>query len=162
MIFITVGHQMPFDRLVRAVDAWAEQAGRGDCFAQVGEGGFAPRRFPSVQFLTPPEFRDYMGKASAIIAHAGTGTILSALQLGKPILVLPRRSDLGETRNDHQVATARHFATAGHVLAAYDEQELPARVAELERQRPGPLLGGTASPELLSAIREFLHEAPRR
>jgi UDP-N-acetylglucosamine transferase subunit ALG13 len=79
------------------------------------------------------------------------------LQLGKPILVLPRRSDLGETRNDHQVATTRHFAAAGHVLAAYDEQELRVRIAELERQQPGPLLAGSASPELLSAIRGFLH-----
>ena len=156
MIFVTVGHQMPFDRLVRAMDAWAEQAGRSDCFAQIGDGAYAPRRFPSARFLAPQQFRDHMANARAIVAHAGTGTILSALQLGKPILVLPRRSDLGETRNDHQVATAKHFAAAGHVLAAYDEGALVARMADLEQQRPGPLLGGSASPELLAAIRTFL------
>ncbi len=35
MIFVTVGEQLPFDRLVRAVDEWAAASGK-EVFAQIG------------------------------------------------------------------------------------------------------------------------------
>lgn len=38
MIFVTVGHQTPFDRLIRLVDRWAEENMRHDLFAQIGHG----------------------------------------------------------------------------------------------------------------------------
>ena len=46
-----------------------------------------------------------MDAAAAIVAHAGMGTILTALETGKRLLVMPRRAALGEHRNDHQLAT---------------------------------------------------------
>jgi len=45
-------------------------------------------------------------EARVVVAHAGIGTLLTALQLGKPLIVVPRRAALGEQRNDHQVETA--------------------------------------------------------
>src|SRR4051812_23579620 len=115
---------MPFDRLVRVIDDWAGRCQRTDVFGQIGRTAFRPRHFGSAAHLTPEEFRVRMREATGIVAHAGTGTIIAALQLRKPLLVLPRLSVLGETRNDHQIPTARHFADAGHILAAFDETEL--------------------------------------
>jgi UDP-N-acetylglucosamine transferase subunit ALG13 len=155
VIFITVGHQMPFDRLIRAVDEWAGRRGRRDLVAQVGRTSFRPAHFDAVAYLTPEQFRQRMMQASGIVAHAGTGTIIAALELGKPLLVLPRLSRLGETRNDHQLPTARHFAQAGHILAAFDEAELAARLDELESFRPRSTIDGQASPQLLQKLREF-------
>ncbi len=97
-----------------------------------------------------------MDAASAVIAHAGTGTIIAALQRGKPLLVLPRLARFGETRNDHQVPTARHFGDAGYVLVAQDERELPARLKELETFRPRGTIGGTAAPQLIERLRGFV------
>ena len=59
------------------------------------------------------------------------GTILTALELGKPLLVMPRRAALGEHRNDHQLATVRRFAELGSVEVALDESELALKLDDL-------------------------------
>ena len=96
-----------------------------------------------------------------IVAHAGMGSILTALEYGKPILVMPRRGDLRETRNDHQVATAQRFRGLPHVAVAFDEQELVEKLDGLDRMMCGARIGPHASPELLAALREFVNDDGR-
>lgn len=158
MIFVTVGHQMPFDRLVRVVDEWAGRSGRTDLFGQIGRTEYRPRHFDVTAHLSPQDFQARIRESSGIVAHAGTGTIIAAMQMGKPLLVLPRLSVLGETRNDHQIPTAKHFANAGHILAAFDETELAAKISMLEQFRPRASINGHASPELIARIRQFIFE----
>jgi UDP-N-acetylglucosamine transferase subunit ALG13 len=93
-----------------------------------------------------------MREATAIVAHAGIGSVLAALELGKPILVLPRRASLGEHRNDHQMATARALAALGKVRVALAETDLEAHLDELEFTR-GASLPSEASPRLIERIR---------
>jgi len=147
---------MPFDRLVRAVDDWARQNNRNDVFAQIGKTDYRPATIKFQQFLSPAEFDVRMREATGIVAHAGTGTIIAAAQLGKPLLVMPRLARLQETRNDHQVPTMKHFADRGYVLAANDEHELAQRMHELELFRPKATIGGAASDQLITALRRFI------
>ena len=49
MIFVTVGSQLPFDRLVRAVDDWAAGNGGAAAFAQIGASSYL---VPADQGLT--------------------------------------------------------------------------------------------------------------
>ena len=113
MIFVTVGTQGQFDRLIRTVDEWAGLRGRTDVFAQTGPSDYRPEHIRSKPFIDPTEFRKHVESASLVIAHAGMGSIITALEFGKHIIVMPRRADLGEHRNDHQVATAKRFAATG-------------------------------------------------
>lgn len=162
MIFVTVGHQMPFDRLVTAVDAWAGTRGRQDVFAQIGTTTLKPQHLQFADKIEPAEFKQRMAAATAVVAHAGMGTILTALECGTPILVMPRLGRLQETRNDHQVATAERFKALGRVVVAMDENELPAamdRLADLARQ---PTIQSHASPELLAAVRSFVFDGASR
>jgi UDP-N-acetylglucosamine transferase subunit ALG13 len=134
VIFVTVGGQLPFDRLVREVDQWAKEQGRDDVFAQIGASDSPPEHIRWARFLSPPEFKEKAREADVIIAHAGMGSILTALELGKPIVVMPRRANLGEHRNDHQSATVKHLHGGVDVAVASDEQELAGflnRLAEL-------------------------------
>jgi UDP-N-acetylglucosamine transferase subunit ALG13 len=157
LIFVTVGGQMPFDRLIRAVDEWAESRGRGDeVFAQIADGEHTPRSCEWVRFLSASEFRERVETATAIVAHAGMGSILTALEAGKPILVLPRRGDLRETRNDHQIATAKALSERGQVHIAMDESELPAKLDTLGGLRASDRISPWASDELAMAIRRFI------
>lgn len=159
MIFVTVGHQMPFDRLVRAVDEWAKAKERDDVFAQIGDAQYEPTHVKWVRNLPPEAFRQRMEQAQAIVAHAGTGTILTAMELSKPVLVMPRRASLMETRNDHQVATAERFREMGRVAVAMDEQELPAMLDSVSDLTAGGAISTQASPELLAALAAFIHQA---
>src|SRR5262245_2413506 len=109
VIFVTVGAQMPFDRLVRSVDRWAGGRRRTDVVAQIGATDYHPSHMRWQPFLDSEAFGRRYREAQAIVAHAGTGSLITALQIGKPILVMPRRAGLRETRTDHQVATAEQF-----------------------------------------------------
>src|SRR4051794_31546743 len=89
VIFVTVGAQMPFDRLVQCVDRWAQSHDRHDVFAQIGSGSQRPGYIRWAEFLNPSEFRQHVAQANVVVAHAGMGSIITALELGKPILVMP-------------------------------------------------------------------------
>lgn len=156
MIFVTVGTDLPFDRLVRVVDEWALANRRTDVFAQIGETEWQPAHIAYSKFLQPPEFTRRFSEATVIVAHAGMGTILSALQYEKPILVMPRRASLGEQRNEHQLATARRLSELGKVTVALDEADLRARLDRLDDLKPREKIGAYAGADLISALRGFI------
>lgn len=157
-IFVTVGAQMPFDRLIAAVDAWAEQNPRHEVRAQIGRSALTPTHITWSHFCTPAELARAYDDADAIVGHAGTGTIFAALERRKALLVMPRRADLLETRNDHQLATAKRFAELAGVAVAWDEVELAARLATARFALPSRMLPERASGPLTRAIATFIDE----
>ena len=158
MIFVTVGTDQPFDRMVKVIDSWATEHGREDLFAQIGEGGWEPRAIPFAHFLSPPEFKDRFSQARVIVAHAGMGTILSALHHGKPILVMPKKASLGEQRNEHQLATARRMMSLGNVTVAFDEAELLEKLDHLDSLFPREKIPPVATGRRVKKIRRFIFE----
>jgi UDP-N-acetylglucosamine transferase subunit ALG13 len=156
LIFVTVGAQMPFDRMVGAVDRWAQACGRDDVLAQIGPTRWRPAHIRWASFLEPSSFRAHVDSASLVVAHAGMGSILTALELGKPIVVMPRRGDLRETRNDHQFATARQLLAQGRVQVAFDEDELLVKLQQIDSIRAAARIAPHASPQLIGAIRQFV------
>ena len=128
MIFLTVGTQLPFDRLVRAVDEWAGAHPGQPVVAQVGRTGCRPRNMQWSATLSPAEFEVMLRAAEVVVAHAGMGTALAARHHGKRLLVLPRVAALGEQRNDHQLATARELSRAGLATVADDAGDLVSRL----------------------------------
>lgn len=160
MILLTVGSQLPFDRLVRAVDAWCAETGRNDVFGQIGNlgtDGYRPRNFEWSAFVPPSEFDSLLSRAQLIIAHAGMGSIISALRSSKPIVIMPRRAAMGEHRSDHQLATAARFAGRQGIYVADDETMLP---ATLQRATAGKSLNISISPyadqKLISSLRNYI------
>jgi len=158
MIFVTVGTDKPFDRMMKVVDRWASESGRKDVFAQIGEGGWEPQYMPFVNFLEPVEFKTRFAQARLIIGHAGMGTILSALLHGKPILVMPKLARLGEHRNEHQTATAKRMMALGNVNVAFDEQEMLQKLDVVDSLAPHIPIGPYASGPLIEGLRNFIFE----
>jgi UDP-N-acetylglucosamine transferase subunit ALG13 len=158
VILVTVGAQMPFNRMVGAVDDWALSRSRDDVLAQIGTTDWRPKHIRWVEFFEPEEFRRQVSEATVLVGHAGMGSILTALQFGKPILVMPRRGDLRETRNDHQVATAERFAALGKIAVARDETEIAEQMDRLSELRSTQKIGPHASEQLIGAIRAFINQ----
>ncbi len=161
MIFLTTGSQMPFDRMVRAVDDWASRNPHAAITAQIGVTDYRPAHFDAAISMPPAKFENLVAEAELVVGHAGMGTILTAFRFGTPVLVLPRRGDLQETRNDHQFATARRLADRPGLHVALDEDALKSsldRLSGLARPEPIP---PHASDELLDYVRSFIHDATR-
>lgn len=156
MIFVTVGAQMPFDRLVGAVDEWAGRNGRSDVIAQIGRDGRRPKNLRWVESMGHHEFRRLIHEADLIVTHAGMGTILTALEFARPLIVMPRQARLRETRNDHQFGTARAFTLRGCVTVAWDEHRLPELLDQANRIAAPEPIPSHAEPELLSSLRRFI------
>lgn len=161
MIFLSVGTQEPFDRLVRAVDGWAATASM-PVFGQLGgltPSSFRPVHMEWAQFIPADVYEAKLATCRLMVAHAGMGSIISALTHMKPLLMLPRRASLGEHRNDHQLATAEKFADRPGLHVAADETQIPALIDRLlaAPDPQGATLDAQASPELLAAVRSFIH-----
>ena len=157
MIFATVGAQMGFDRLIRAVDDWAEAHPDAAVFAQIGPGEYVPEHIEWTRFLEPDEFRVKIESSSAIVGHAGMGTIITALQHGKPVLIMPRRGDLQETRNDHQIATAERFGSKAGIEVAMDESSIAEKLDTISSIDIPDRVGSDASERLIKTIHTFIH-----
>jgi len=137
MIFLTVGTQFPLDRLIRAIDIICGQGMIDEeIFAQIGETSYKPHNFESVASLEKNMFDKYFKKATSVISHAGMGTITMSLDNHKPLLVMPRSKKYGEVVNDHQATIARKFEELGHILVAYDVEDLPNSIRKLKEFVP--------------------------
>ena len=160
-LFLTVGTQWPFDRLTRALDQWCASESVMDLqvFGQIGPVdrlNYAPRHFEWTRFLTPEAFGERFEAASHIVSHAGMGTIITAMVAGKPVTILPRRAHLGEQRNDHQLATIRHFADKPGVHTAETERDVPRAIMQMLDAAPMPKnvhIKSLADTSLTDAIR---------
>ena len=156
MIFLTVGSADPFDRMVRAVDEWAASRGRTDVYAQIGVGQYQPRHIQAVRFMSPAEFRERVHAAQLLLAHAGMGSIITALEAGRPMIIMPKLPRLGEHRNDHQVATAKRLGQRQGIIVAWDENDLVTKL-DSEAQLSNPtMIAPAASPELIATLRAFI------
>ena len=77
-------------------------------------------------------------------------------ETGLPMIVMPRRAELGEHRNDHQSATARRLSHLPGLSVAEDEEDFWAQLSSFRPLGGTSADGGGASPALLSAIRDFV------
>lgn len=161
MIFLTVGMQLPFDRLVGAVDDWAGAHGDMEVFGQIlhpeqqqGQLGKVPKNFEWKAELDPTEFEMRCRQAACLVGHAGTGTLLSAMNFGKPLVMMPRLARLGEHRNDHQLATASYFESLAGVSVVTDAIELSAELDRILEPKTAEVVRPTkVSETLISTIR---------
>lgn len=123
MIFCTIGTQAPFDRFIKIIDDLAPLLNE-EVIAQTLNGKYCVKNIKTVGLLSPEEYKEIFDKARIVVAHAGVGTILSALVSNKPLIIFPRQAQLKEHRNDHQIATADQIRKLGYAYVANDETSL--------------------------------------
>lgn len=113
-VVVTVGGNAHygFDRLIRHLHSvlpphWSVlwQVGPSADLSDLG--------IDSVASLPATELRAQIAAADIVISHAGTGSILTALSLGKRPIVVPRRAAHGEHVDGHQDDLAGYVAEAG-------------------------------------------------
>ena len=153
MIFVTIGTQFPFDRLIEMLDRIAPEL-HEDIYAQILKGKYKPKHIKTLDFIEPDEFEEVFVQARLVVAHAGMGTILSSLRNSKPLVIFPRIASIGEHRNEHQTATALMIKENNYAYVATDEKEL--RELLHKDLRPLKKIGEFASESLVKSLKDFI------
>jgi UDP-N-acetylglucosamine transferase subunit ALG13 len=159
MIFVTVGTQLAFDRLIRAIDSIAPGLSH-PVFAQIGRGATAPQNVESRGILTPQDFEQRLSQCSLVVGHAGIGTLMAAARLRKPMIMFPRRAALGEHRSDHQTETARVFAERSGYYLAQTHSELATQIGRGDLE-PAQVSANPSVADLREGLRSFIADAAR-
>jgi UDP-N-acetylglucosamine transferase subunit ALG13 len=124
LVLVVVGtDHHPFDRLVGWVDAWAATGPQARVLIQYGTSS-PPRVAEGAPLLPVNELQGSFREATVVVCHGGPGSIMGAREAGLVPIVVPRRSDLGEHVDDHQVRFSGRVAQAGQVHLATDESAL--------------------------------------
>ena len=155
MILVTVGMQLGFDRLIEAMDEIAPSLDM-PVIAQVGRGTFQPQNMEVRAQIAPREFEALIAQSRLIVSHAGIGTVLTAARYSKPVVLLPRRANLGEHRNDHQRATADQLRGRPGILIADGEADLLSKIEEGRDMKSAEHSVSAQVEQLNQAIAQFI------
>ena len=151
MIFVAVGTQFPFDRLIRCVDEWAAVAGI-EVVAQIATGEYLPTHARYERFMTTDTFNSTLQAASLIISHAGMGNIITAIESSRPIIVMNRQYELGEHRNNHQADGLAWMAKLPGVYTASSCDDLRALLDQHDTLQAGGQVGSERRQNLINFI----------
>lgn len=152
MIFVTVGTQLPFERLISHMDHLASRLSE-TVLAQTLDD--KPRHaLITEREMSESRFETSMRNARLVVAHAGIGSVLAAKRHRVPLIIVPRRASLGEHRNDHQFATA-------HSLSNHRGIEIAWKISEIDILINSPLARPDDQPSpgyhtLVDRLRNFI------
>lgn len=127
LILVSVGtHEQQFNRLLKAVDKLVEKGIITDrVVAQTGFSDYEPKEFEWKQFYKYQEMQELAKEADILITHGGPSSFIMALKNGKIPIVVPRRAELGEHVNDHQVKFCHSVAERyGNIIVIDDIDQL--------------------------------------
>jgi UDP-N-acetylglucosamine transferase subunit ALG13 len=126
MTFVITGTEAyPFDNLIREVDR-LKGCGfvKDDVFIQLGSCNHIPEYCSYNRWLPFNEMVDNINNASIIISHAGAGTTLLCIELGKRPILVTRKKKYGEHLDDHQILFAEMMEKLDLAIIAYDVKDL--------------------------------------
>jgi UDP-N-acetylglucosamine transferase subunit ALG13 len=158
MIFASVGSMLPFDRLVRTVDEWAQANPSEPVYIQIGDGEYEPKHAPFVRMMPHTEYRQRLEDSTLFVAHVGMGSILQSLEARKQLLMLPRLAALREHTTDHQLHTAARFRDTEGLLIVNDTDALKAAMSRLLRDPLAPSAGISrfAPQQMIDNVAQYL------
>ncbi len=157
MIFVTVGTQLPFERLIKSMDMWAKENASIEVFAQIGDTEYMPEFMGYTSSIGPVEYQSYIDRANIVVSHVGMGTVITGLESGKQLVLMPRLHALGEHRNDHQLGSAERFGHFDGVQIVHDAEELNFALDKVVAEGAGGAgsVELKASDNLINVLRTF-------
>ncbi len=131
-IFVTVG-TAPFPRLVEMMDRYAGDSNRR-VVIQLARTRYAPKHAEHFTFVERDEHEAYLKNAKIIVTHGGVGTILTALDYGKPMIIVPRLKEFNEGLDDNQLEIAGKMEGEPNVRVVRDIEMIPMALNDLEEK----------------------------
>lgn len=161
LIFVTIGTAdkgIEFTRLIVSMDDIAGKI-EEEVIMQIGSIEYEPKHCQYFRYRTFSETLSLFQRASLVVGHAGTGTILNSLRFKTPLLLVPRRIQYGELdRDDHQLEIAQRLEGKGWVEVVYEMSELESKVKQMLRERREVSIGPVSEERrnLIQFLRDYV------
>lgn len=156
MIFVTLGSQkFQFNRLLKKLDEIVENGNiKDEIFAQIGYSDYKPKNYKYKDFIDREQFKEIMAKSDIVIAHGGTGAIITAVKNGKKVIAIPRLAKYGEHVDDHQIQLVTEFESSGIISAVYDLDKLEEELLTIRDKQFRPYKSNTD--KIVESIEDFI------
>lgn len=138
MILVLLGTQdKPFTRLLDEIEKLKkEKIINDEIVVQAGLTKYKSENMEIHGLIQIDELMKLMKKTDLVITHGGVGSILSALQLDKKVIAIPRLSEYGEHTNDHQIQIVNEFFNTGYILKCDNPSDLENVLSSLKKFKP--------------------------
>ena len=158
LIFIVIGTQAPFNRLLNIIKKWSE--GRRDVriIAQTAQTCKDFGNMKCYDYIEPDIFDKIFNDADIIIGHAGMGIIIKSLVNKKKLLVFPRLLRYNEHRNEHQLHTAKIFNSLNMINVAFSEEEMYEFLNNLNKIEIKKQISNFAEKKLIDELKVFINK----
>jgi len=158
--FVSVGNAtQPFKRLLEAVGQIALHLPQ-PVFVQYGAGSMlACPGCAGIPYLDMAAFEQRVQDTELLILHAGAGSVIHAVRAGKIPVIVPRRADLGELVDDHQLEFADELAKTGKVMVAHDAATMRVAVALALAHQNLNHYEGLGETSMIGLVRRVLSDA---
>lgn len=158
MIFVTVGTQPQhfnrlFDELTRLVN---KNEIDEKIIAQTGNNEVKSDIIECFDYKDLAQMKQIIQDARLIISHGGTGSIITALKMGKKVIGVPRLAKYGEHVNDHQKDLIDVLSENNLIIPVYDIKNLKKAILQSENFVPNQFISGTHI--IMNDICEYLSE----
>ena len=134
-IVVTVGtDHHPFDRLIGWTNDWLREHPEHvpAVFVQSGAASVIPA-CPASRVVEAGHLSALLDSADVIVCHGGPVSMAEAWARGRLPIVVPRRPELGEQVDDHQVDFCRKVAELGRIRLAQTPAEFAGVLDEAAR-----------------------------
>ena len=157
MILVLLGTQNnSFTRLLEAVQENIDKKIINDeVVVQAGFTKFESKDMKIFKLIDKKKLSKLQDKADLIITHGGVGSIISSLEKGKKVIVVPRLKKYNEHVNDHQIQIAEKFENNGYVRSVIDISKLGDTIKEMENFEPKNYESGNK--KILSIIENYIN-----
>ena len=148
MIFVSLGTQdKPFNRIIDYVISLKEnlkelqsekiiiQLGQTKLIKSENERIEKLENIIIYDMLKPEKMKDIIKDSDIIITHAGVGTIMECLEMGKEIIVVPRKVENLEHVNNNQEEIAFEMEKKGFLTKVDTYEELENKIIMLLKDK---------------------------
>lgn len=140
MILVLLGtFPIQFTRPLEAIDRLCKEGSlTEEIIVQSGHTEFVSDYLTFQPFMSADDLIELYKKARIIVTHAGSGSILKAVKLGKKVIAIPRLAKYGEHVDDHQLEILNEFEKLGYLIAWREEDDLIDLLERAESFEPAP------------------------
>lgn len=156
MIFVTLGTFLsPFSRpLLQLDDLCKKGIIKEEVIVQCGHTAIASDYLKLYPFLTPNEMQENIEKARIVITHAGTGSLVQPVKMGKKVIAIARLHELNEHVDDHQLDIFGKFVSYEYVYPWNRGDSLEKILSEIENFVPKKFVSTRA--EVIDYLEDYI------